>query len=95
MNDYLMIIGYPIAAVPISSIDYKSRPVGLQVISSAHREDLLIAFMSAFEDSISKRLLPPPSLRFLRSQKYITSKLCLSRTYVQVSSEESTLFSLF
>ncbi|KAI3118214.1 hypothetical protein CBS147331_3153 [Penicillium roqueforti] len=31
------------------------RPIGLQVISSAHREDLLVAFMSAFEDSISKR----------------------------------------
>jgi amidase len=53
-----MIVGYPIAAVPISSIDYKSRHVGLQVISSAHREDLLIAFMSAFEDSISKRQPP-------------------------------------
>ena len=32
--------------------------VGLQVISSAHREDLLVAFMSASEDSIAKRQPP-------------------------------------
>lgn len=43
----------------MSYLDYKSRPVGLQVITSAHREDLLVVFMSAFENSISKR--KPPS----------------------------------
>lgn len=42
----------------MSYLDYKGRPVGLQVITSTHREDLLVAFMSAFERSISKRKPP-------------------------------------
>ncbi|KAJ5789317.1 amidase signature enzyme [Penicillium psychrosexuale] len=68
LTQYASAKGYPIAAVPISSIDYKSRPIGLQVISSAHREDLLVAFVSAFEDSISER--QPPTAFLQASKEY-------------------------
>lgn len=68
LNGFLTIVGYPIAAVPISYMDYKNRPVGLQAISSAHREDLLVAFMSAFENSISKR--QPPTAFLEASEVY-------------------------
>lgn len=56
----MTIEGYPIAAIPMSYLDYKSRPVGLQVVTSTHREDLLVAFMSAFENFSKGK--PPTAL---------------------------------
>lgn len=50
--------GYPIATVPLGKLDYNGRPFGLAIIAKAGREDLLFAFMSAFEAVSEPRPLP-------------------------------------
>ncbi|KAJ4307957.1 hypothetical protein N0V84_012385 [Fusarium piperis] len=50
--------GYPIATVPLGKLDYNGRPFGLAIIAKASREDLLFAFMSAFEAVSEPRPLP-------------------------------------
>lgn len=51
--------GYPIATVPLGTIDYNGRPFGLAIIAKAGREDLIFAFMSAFEAVSKPRAVPP------------------------------------
>lgn len=47
---------YPIAAVPYSNVDFEgnNRPYGLFALASAHKDALLVEFMSAWE-----RVAPP------------------------------------
>lgn len=58
LTQYASAKGYPIAALPLTYLDFNGRPVGLQAITSAHREDLLLAFMGAYEASIARRQPP-------------------------------------
>lgn len=52
--------GYPIAAIPLSYLDFNGRPIGLKVMASAHKEELLLRFLSAYESSFPPR--QPPSV---------------------------------
>jgi amidase len=53
--------GYPIATVPVGTISHNGRPFGLALVAKAGREDLLFAFMSAFEANSPPRAVPPRS----------------------------------
>ncbi|KAH6615688.1 amidase signature domain-containing protein [Chaetomium sp. MPI-SDFR-AT-0129] len=50
--------GYPIATVPLGTLDHNGRPFGLAIIAKGGREDLLFAFMSAFEAVSPPRPVP-------------------------------------
>lgn len=50
--------GYSIATVPLGQFDPNGRPFGLAIIARAGREDLLFAFMSAFEAVSEPRPVP-------------------------------------
>ncbi|OAQ99133.1 hypothetical protein LLEC1_03432 [Akanthomyces lecanii] len=50
--------GYPIATVPLGRLSYNGRPFGLAVVAQAGREDLLFAFMSAWEACAKPRAAP-------------------------------------
>ncbi|KAF2759933.1 amidase signature enzyme [Pseudovirgaria hyperparasitica] len=41
--------GYPVAALPLTTLDFNGRPIGIQAIAAAHQEPLLLKFMSAWE----------------------------------------------
>ncbi|KAI0466325.1 amidase signature domain-containing protein [Xylaria cf. heliscus] len=51
--------GYPIATMPIGTLDYNGRPFGLAIIAKAGREDVMFSFMSAFEENSGPRAVPP------------------------------------
>ncbi|KAJ3558677.1 hypothetical protein NPX13_g9661 [Xylaria arbuscula] len=51
--------GYPIATMPIGTLDYNGRPFGLAIIAKAGREDVMFSFMSAFEANSEPRAVPP------------------------------------
>ncbi|KAJ8132474.1 hypothetical protein O1611_g1152 [Lasiodiplodia mahajangana] len=50
--------GYPIATMPLGTLDYNGRPFGLAIIAKAGREDLMFSFMSAFEANSKPRAVP-------------------------------------
>ncbi len=52
-------LGHPIATVPLGTLDHNGRPFGLAIIAKGGREDLLFAFMSAFEAVSEPRPVPP------------------------------------
>ena len=52
-------IGYPIATLPLSYLDFNGRPFGLSVVARAHQDALLIKVQSAWEATFGPRLPPP------------------------------------
>ncbi|KAJ5921256.1 amidase signature enzyme [Penicillium verhagenii] len=50
--------GCPVAAMPLSSLDFNGRPFGLMAMARPHEEALLLRVMSAFESSFSSRQIP-------------------------------------
>lgn len=53
--------GYPVAALPLSYLEYNGRSFGLAAIASERQEKLLIQLMSTWETTFRKRK-PPPGL---------------------------------
>ncbi|KAI0202642.1 amidase signature domain-containing protein [Astrocystis sublimbata] len=51
--------GYPIATLPMGTLDYNGRPFGLAIIAQQGREELMFSFMSAFEENSEPRAVPP------------------------------------
>jgi amidase len=56
--------GYPSATLPLGYLDFNGRPFGLQMAARAHREDLLVRAMSAWESTFPGRR--PPDLEAMR-----------------------------
>ena len=54
-------LGYPIATLPLSYLDYNGRPLGLSVIAAPYDEVTLLKVQSAWEATFGPRL-PPPAL---------------------------------
>ncbi|KAK4199067.1 putative amidase family protein [Triangularia verruculosa] len=54
--------GYPIAAMPLSYLDFNGRPFGVSAMAARGREDILVKVMSAWEATFPARR-PPPLLR--------------------------------
>lgn len=52
--------GLPTACLPLSYLELNGRPFGLQALANAHREDLLVQVMSAWEATFPSR--QPPKL---------------------------------
>ncbi|OAQ96663.1 hypothetical protein LLEC1_01445 [Akanthomyces lecanii] len=50
--------GYPVAAVPLSTLKYNGRPFGLCVIARADGEEALLRFMAAYEAVMPARTVP-------------------------------------
>ncbi|OAA74652.1 Amidase signature domain protein [Akanthomyces lecanii RCEF 1005] len=50
--------GYPVAAVPLSTLKYNGRPFGLCVIAQADGEEALLRFMAAYEAAMPSRTVP-------------------------------------
>ena len=50
--------GYPLATMPLGTLDFNGRPFGLALMGKPGREDLMIRFMSAFERVFPKREVP-------------------------------------
>ena len=50
--------GYPLATMPLGTLDFNGRPFGLALMGKPGREDLMIQFMSAFERVFPKREVP-------------------------------------
>lgn len=50
--------GFPIATMPLGTLEYNGRPFGLSVMARECREDLLFAFMKAWETSFPWRPIP-------------------------------------
>jgi amidase len=50
--------GYPIATMPLGTLNYNGMPFGLAIITTTHREDLLFEFMKAFEAVFPERPIP-------------------------------------
>jgi len=64
---YSSAAGYPIACVPVGLVRYsedKGRPFGLCLVAKAGQEELLLRFMSAFEQAFPSRPLPRPLLEW-------------------------------
>ncbi|KAK0737091.1 amidase signature domain-containing protein [Apiosordaria backusii] len=59
--------GYPIAAMPLSYLEYNGRPFGAAAMAARGREDILIKVMSAWEATFPAARQPPPELDLLRS----------------------------
>lgn len=55
--------GYPVATMPLGILDHLGRPFSLAVIAKAGREDLIFQFLSAFEATFPKRVVPPQLVR--------------------------------
>lgn len=53
--------GYPMGCVPLGYARFNGRPFGLSILAPAHREDLIIRVMSAWEATFPARK-PPPQL---------------------------------
>lgn len=51
-------LGFPIATVPLDILNYNGRPFGLSIMAQEYREDLLFAFMKAWETSFPWRPIP-------------------------------------
>ncbi|KAE8443929.1 hypothetical protein EG329_001239 [Mollisiaceae sp. DMI_Dod_QoI] len=51
--------GYPVATMPLSTLDLNGRPFGVSAVASAHQEELLIKVMSAWEATFPPRSVPP------------------------------------
>ncbi|KAH7327793.1 amidase signature domain-containing protein [Stachybotrys elegans] len=54
--------GYPVAALPLSYLDFNGRPFGLAALVGKHQEPLLVQLMSAWEHTFPSRK-PPPMLQ--------------------------------
>ncbi len=50
--------GYPVGAVPLSTLRYNGRPFGLCVIARADGEEALLRFMAAYEAAMPARAVP-------------------------------------
>ncbi|KAJ6789239.1 hypothetical protein PWT90_05083 [Aphanocladium album] len=50
--------GYPVCAVPLSTLQYNGRPFGLCVIARANDEEALLRFMAAYESAMPARAVP-------------------------------------
>lgn len=50
--------GYPVAAVPLSTLKYNGRPFGLCVIARSDGEEALLRFMAAYEAAMPSRPVP-------------------------------------
>nr|ODN92661.1 hypothetical protein L203_00941 [Cryptococcus depauperatus CBS 7841] len=50
--------GYPIASLPLNYLDFNGRTFGLQIITKAHQDALLIRAQSAWEATFPKRQPP-------------------------------------
>uniref|UniRef100_A0A8H7NGZ5 Amidase domain-containing protein n=1 Tax=Bionectria ochroleuca TaxID=29856 RepID=A0A8H7NGZ5_BIOOC len=55
--------GYPIATMPLGVLKDYGRPFGLAIMARAGREDILFTFMSAFEATFPKRVIPTSLLQ--------------------------------
>jgi len=51
--------GYPVATMPLSTLDFNGRPFGMSVVASAHQEKLLINVLSAWQATFPPRTIPP------------------------------------
>jgi amidase len=51
--------GYPIGTLPLGYAQFNGRPLGMVVVTSKGREDLIIRVMSAWELLFSPRKSPP------------------------------------
>ena len=56
-------LGYPMATMPLGTLDHLGRPFSLAVIAKAGKEDLIFQFLSAFEATFPKRVVPPQLVR--------------------------------
>lgn len=54
----IMVLGAPIATMPLGCLNLNGRPFGLSVMALPHQEDVLFKVMSAFESTFPKRVLP-------------------------------------
>jgi amidase len=52
-----------VATMPLGTLDHLGRPFSLAVIAKAGREDLIFQFLSAFEITFPKRVVPPQLIR--------------------------------
>ena len=55
--------GVPIATLPMSTLRYNGRPIGLMLLAPAHKEATLIKVMSAWEATFSGRRNPEEFLK--------------------------------
>lgn len=53
-----MILGYPIATVPIGQLRYNNRPFGYCIVAKDNKEETLLRFMSAYEKVSRPRPVP-------------------------------------
>ncbi|KAI1127061.1 amidase signature domain-containing protein [Nemania abortiva] len=51
--------GYPIATMPLGTLNHNGRPFGLAIIAKAGQENIMFSFMSAFEANSKPRVVPP------------------------------------
>jgi amidase len=49
---------YPIAAMPLSTLEYNGRPFGVMAVASAHQEMALVKAMHAWHSTFSPRPVP-------------------------------------
>lgn len=54
----LILPDYPIAALPLTTLEYNGRPIGLSAVAPAHKEALLFQLMAAWESSFPARAQP-------------------------------------
>lgn len=50
--------GYPVCAVPLSTLKYNGRPFGLCAVAKADDEAALLRFMAAYEAAMPARPVP-------------------------------------
>lgn len=50
--------GYPLATMPLGTLDFNGRPFGLAIMGKPGGEDVMIRFMGAFERTFPKRKVP-------------------------------------
>ncbi|KAL6807582.1 amidase signature domain-containing protein [Trichoderma sp. SZMC 28013] len=66
--------GYPVAAMPLSYLDFNGRPFGLAALAGRHQEALLVQLMSAWEATFPAR--KPPQALVEDSQLVMRSLRC-------------------
>lgn len=71
----LIMLGCPIISLPLTTLDFNGRPIGIQAISSAHKESLLIKFMSAYASAFPPRPVPEAFKAEFKSTENISSKV--------------------
>lgn len=61
MKTLTVFTGYPVAAMPLSYLDFNGRPLGLAALAGKDQDATLVKFLSAWEFTFPPRK-PPASL---------------------------------